>query len=210
MPSPNVWCNASGVITVRIIDPKMPLMSQSLLNAFTFCVQLHSNRELFSSRQTETELRLVFGSIGVFHSNYTPVSLSFPISWHSIWVSLNINWMIINGILMEVIACSHCDGNNGSLAGAPSAPSTPSTPHPFLSCSSASLSSHQSLQSLASQSVVSSQLPHMPSTNRPVIFPPDSQNIPPGCIVCAWCSKVGIKLFTLSTSTGCKAFCRYW
>ena len=38
----------------------------------------------------------------------------------------------------------------------------------------------------------------------------DNQNIPPGCIVCAWCAKVGMKLFTLRTATGCKAFCRYF
>ncbi|CAG2175180.1 unnamed protein product, partial [Oppiella nova] len=36
----------------------------------------------------------------------------------------------------------------------------------------------------------------------------DNQNIPPGCIVCAWCAKIGMKLFTLRTATGCKAFCR--
>ncbi|KAF8773266.1 Sine oculis-binding protein like protein [Argiope bruennichi] len=36
---------------------------------------------------------------------------------------------------------------------------------------------------------------------------PDSPNLPPGCIVCAWCQKVGMKLFTLKTPNGCKAFC---
>ncbi|CAG2101343.1 unnamed protein product [Medioppia subpectinata] len=35
----------------------------------------------------------------------------------------------------------------------------------------------------------------------------NNQNIPPGCIVCAWCAKVGMKLFTLRTANGCKAFC---
>lgn len=35
----------------------------------------------------------------------------------------------------------------------------------------------------------------------------DSANLPPNCILCAWCQKVGMKLFTLKTTTGCKAFC---
>ncbi|XP_015906916.2 sine oculis-binding protein homolog isoform X1 [Parasteatoda tepidariorum] len=36
---------------------------------------------------------------------------------------------------------------------------------------------------------------------------PDSPNLPPGYIVCAWCQKVGVKLFTLKTPNGSKAFC---
>ncbi|KAL3216129.1 hypothetical protein MRX96_033153 [Rhipicephalus microplus] len=32
-------------------------------------------------------------------------------------------------------------------------------------------------------------------------------NLPPNCILCAWCQKVGMKLFTLRTTTGSKAFC---
>ncbi|RWS13716.1 sine oculis-binding protein-like protein [Dinothrombium tinctorium] len=35
----------------------------------------------------------------------------------------------------------------------------------------------------------------------------DSTNIPSGCILCAWCQKIGMKLFTLRTTNGCKAFC---
>lgn len=31
--------------------------------------------------------------------------------------------------------------------------------------------------------------------------------IPSGSIVCAWCQKLGVKLFTLKTSTSTKAFC---
>lgn len=37
--------------------------------------------------------------------------------------------------------------------------------------------------------------------------PPESPNLPPGCVVCAWCQKVGMKLFTLKTTNGSKAFC---
>ncbi|XP_076357628.1 uncharacterized protein LOC143250649 [Tachypleus tridentatus] len=32
-------------------------------------------------------------------------------------------------------------------------------------------------------------------------------NIPSGCIVCTWCQKVGMKLFTLKKTNGSKAFC---
>ncbi|XP_013794724.1 sine oculis-binding protein homolog isoform X1 [Limulus polyphemus] len=32
-------------------------------------------------------------------------------------------------------------------------------------------------------------------------------NLPSGCIICAWCQKVGMKLFTLKTTNGSKAFC---
>nr|VDH80598.1 sine oculis binding protein [Euperipatoides kanangrensis] len=35
----------------------------------------------------------------------------------------------------------------------------------------------------------------------------ETANLPPGYVVCAWCQKVGIKLFTLKTPTGTKAFC---
>ncbi|XP_064488082.1 sine oculis-binding protein homolog isoform X2 [Ornithodoros turicata] len=35
----------------------------------------------------------------------------------------------------------------------------------------------------------------------------DTSNLPPNCILCAWCQKVGMKLFTLRTATGSKAFC---
>ncbi|XP_077539652.1 sine oculis-binding protein homolog A-like, partial [Haemaphysalis longicornis] len=35
----------------------------------------------------------------------------------------------------------------------------------------------------------------------------DGANLPPNCILCAWCQKVGMKLFTLKTTSGSKAFC---
>lgn len=35
----------------------------------------------------------------------------------------------------------------------------------------------------------------------------DSANLPPNCILCAWCQKVGMKLFTLKTTNGSKTFC---
>ncbi|CAN8017250.1 unnamed protein product [Ixodes persulcatus] len=37
--------------------------------------------------------------------------------------------------------------------------------------------------------------------------PPNSANLPPNCILCAWCQKVGMKLFTLKTTNGSKTFC---
>ncbi|CAN7988172.1 unnamed protein product, partial [Ixodes hexagonus] len=37
--------------------------------------------------------------------------------------------------------------------------------------------------------------------------PKHSANLPPNCILCAWCQKVGMKLFTLKTTNGSKTFC---
>ncbi|KAL1443989.1 hypothetical protein MTO96_007190 [Rhipicephalus appendiculatus] len=56
------------------------------------------------------------------------------------------------------------------------------------------------------------------SSNEPRFSPPsvqggtpasghDGANLPPNCILCAWCQKVGMKLFTLRTTSGSKAFC---